>query len=173
MNGNYVTVTLHVYTGLWRTHTRRQHIGLPRASIASSGKNSYSPLWCHTHWWLLAVGAHAANGDRSVDRTGRGGGCPAALSGSTVEDRATLVDDMRYRNLMKFGRIVPDICRAGKSRFLGFRFFAVFSKQLKISISPKFRFVAFLNFHIFFSENCKFKLFLELVWLNRRFCQGS
>jgi len=79
-------------------------------------------------------------------------GAPAAVSGSTVEDRATLVDDMRYRNLMKFGRIVPDICSAGKSRFLGFRFFAGFSKQLKISISPKFRFVAFLNFHIFFSQ---------------------
>jgi len=44
-------------------------------------------------------------------------GGPAALSGSTVDDRATLVDDMRYRNLMKFGRIVPDICSAGKSRF--------------------------------------------------------
>jgi len=50
-------------------------------------------------------------------------GAPAALSGSTVQDRATLVDDMRYRNLMKFGRIVPDICSAGKSRFLGFRVF--------------------------------------------------
>jgi len=81
--------------------------------------------------------------DQLTEPDAAGVPAPAALSGSTVDDRATLVDDMRYRNLMKFGRIVPDICSAGKSRFLGFRFFAGFSKQLKISISPKFRFVAF------------------------------